>query len=203
MLRYLTNDYYVDAYSASHNLTGKETGVELKILLKDYLGTQKIDPNRLNISLLSPDGVRENGYKLTDAEIRGETSFELVTNVETVLYKRFDYSARVGDMQYLVITTVTDGVEKVYKFELGTPIRPTPTPAPTIYYEVLSKGSKGDSVVQLQEALIKGGYLEEGSADGAYGNMTVDAVKAAQKDMGLEEDGVASVDFQKKLFGDD
>ena len=202
VLRSLTNDYYMDTYGTTHSLKGTETGVEMKVLLKDYMGAVKIDPNRLNFALESADGVRETGYKLTDAEIQGKSEFELLTNVETVLYKRFDYSARVGDMKYLVVTAVTSAGEKVYKFELGTPVRPTPTPAPTVYYETLSKGSKGDNVVRLQQALIEKGYLAEGSADGAYGNMTVDAVKAAQKDMGLAEDGIATTDFQKKLYGE-
>ncbi|MBQ6595235.1 MAG: peptidoglycan-binding protein [Clostridia bacterium] len=56
--------------------------------------------------------------------------------------------------------------------------------------------------MRLQQALIEKGYLAEGPADGAYGSMTVAAVKAAQKDMGLEADGVSTSDFQKKLYGE-
>ena len=81
VLRYLTNDYYADAYGTTHSLKGTETGVELRLLLKDYTGTQKIDPNRLMIMLESPDGACETGYKLTNAEIQGKSDFTLSTNV--------------------------------------------------------------------------------------------------------------------------
>ena len=44
----------------------------------------------------------------------------------------------------------------------------------------LSYGSTGDEVKDIQNALIRLGYLPEGCDDGIYGNMTRDAVKAFQ-----------------------
>lgn len=69
---------------------------------------------------------------------------------------------------------------------------PTSTPAVTAApgSTLLKKGARGDDVRALQEKLIQLGYLT-GSADGVYGNNTVSAVKAFQKNMGLTADGEA------------
>ena len=67
-------------------------------------------------------------------------------------------------------------------------------------YTVLQKGSKGDAVVKLQLALREQGYYS-GKADGGYGPMMVQAVKAAQAAFGLEQTGIADVAFQQHLYG--
>ena len=59
----------------------------------------------------------------------------------------------------------------------------------------LKKGSKGEAVRKLQEALIQLGY-DVGTADGSYGTKTVSAVKAFQKDHGLTVDGIAGMNTQ-------
>ena len=56
-------------------------------------------------------------------------------------------------------------------------------------FEKLEKGSSGDSVKAIQESLIKLGYLS-GSADGKFGAMTEEAVKAYQSENGLEASGI-------------
>ena len=80
----------------------------------------------------------------------------------------------------------------------------TETPAPTDEtntetWPKLKKNSTGNSVAQVQEALIELGYLK-GTADGNYGDKTVAAVKAFQKANGLTADGVAGEETQKVLF---
>ena len=67
-------------------------------------------------------------------------------------------------------------------------------------YTVLQKGSKGDAVVKLQLALREQGYYS-GKADGGYGPLMVDAVKKAQADFGMEQNGIADVAFQQRLYG--
>ncbi|HHY81347.1 MAG TPA: N-acetylmuramoyl-L-alanine amidase, partial [Clostridiales bacterium] len=52
---------------------------------------------------------------------------------------------------------------------------------------VLRRGSKGDTVKELQEKLKKLGYYT-GEIDGSYGPLTEAAVKAFQKDQKLEQD---------------
>lgn len=73
---------------------------------------------------------------------------------------------------------------------------PTPTPVPPIditpnpEYKQLQMGDRGDLVRAMQEKLIEYGYLN-GEADGAFGNMTRQAVEAFQYRHGLSVDGIA------------
>ncbi len=62
------------------------------------------------------------------------------------------------------------------------------------------KGSSGDSVEKLQQALKIKGYFS-GTVDGKYGDMTVSAVKAYQRAMGLSQTGKADYATIMKLFG--
>ena len=98
---------------------------------------------------------------------------------------------------------------------LNTPtpyVTPTPTPAPTqeptlapaaatatprLY--LLTKGSTGTSVRNLQARLIELGYLT-GEADGIYGKATETAVREFQLRNGLKVDGKAGLETQEKLF---
>lgn len=98
---------------------------------------------------------------------------------------------------------------------LNTPtpyVTPTPTPAPTqeptlapavatatprLY--LLTKGSTGTSVRNLQARLIELGYLT-GAADGIYGKATETAVREFQLRNGLKVDGKAGLETQEKLF---
>ena len=52
----------------------------------------------------------------------------------------------------------------------------------------------------MQEALIALNYLEDGGADGDYGNGTVAAVKEFQKDNGLSADGQAGQQTLSTLY---
>ena len=62
------------------------------------------------------------------------------------------------------------------------------------------KGSSGDSVEKLQQALkIKGYYT--GAVDGLYGSGTEGAVKAYQKAVGISQTGKADYATIMKLFG--
>ena len=84
-------------------------------------------------------------------------------------------------------------------------VKITPAPVPTITpntkaYHNLGIGAKGKEVRKLQEKLIEMGYLPEGSADGAYGRQTYNAVKKFQYYNGLTADGVAGRRTQTNLF---
>lgn len=72
---------------------------------------------------------------------------------------------------------------------------PTPGPVPTIKanpkYETLRYQDRGNDVKKLQKRLIELGYMPAGSADGAYGYQTYNAVRDFQKANGLDNDGVA------------
>lgn len=83
----------------------------------------------------------------------------------------------------------------------STPI-PTaePTPAPTAKAaRTLKKGSTGEDVKKLQQALIDLGYLSD-TADGTFGAKTQDAVTLFQSVNGLDADGLAGAKTQALLF---
>lgn len=65
----------------------------------------------------------------------------------------------------------------------------------------LRRGSKGEEVRELQELLKEQGYLKSG-VDGSYGGGTETAVKNFQRDQGLNPDGVAWPQTQKRLRHD-
>ena len=200
VLRYLTPEYYQEHYSTVYALKGNEAGVEFELLLNDYMGDAEINAgNLLPTALETADGTVIQGYVLTATEISVST-LTVETNVPVNGYKRFDYSEDAGDIAYLTIT-VPDGSGGTvkYMFEVGDPIRPTPTPAPTTSYSTLQSGSTGSSVMRLQERLIELGYLDD-TADGNFGSNTEAAVRAAQADFGMEETGVADHDFQVQLY---
>jgi hypothetical protein len=67
----------------------------------------------------------------------------------------------------------------------------TSTPAPEEDSSVLKYGSKGEAVKKLQGQLIELGYIALGGDDGAFGDVTIMAVKAFQKENGLDNDGIA------------
>ncbi|MHB1392380.1 MAG: cell wall hydrolase [Clostridia bacterium] len=67
------------------------------------------------------------------------------------------------------------------------------------YYGLLQFGSRGTSVVKLQQTLKTKGYLA-GSTDGIYGKMTENAVIKFQQANRLRIDGIAGRETQSKLF---
>lgn len=204
--RHLTNDYYNTTYGSTHRLNGSEAGVEFELVANNYTGSVALDPNKL-LKITGVEDAEGNvslGYLFTDKEISGADDFTVTTNIPTLIYKRYNHSA--AEIKYLTVTTYVDGAIHLYKFELGAPVaETTATPAPTtapepVVYVEMKLGSSGEDVVRLQNRLIELGYLAEGSADGAYGNMTYNAVLKAQKDMGMTEDGISTPEFQEKLF---
>ena len=64
----------------------------------------------------------------------------------------------------------------------------------------LKKGSKGDTVKELQTLLQKLSYYN-GKIDGDYGDITVQAVKAYQKKNNLLQDGIFGPITCKKING--
>lgn len=72
----------------------------------------------------------------------------------------------------------------------------------SVNLKVLKKGAKGEQVKAAQRLLLASGYeLPKYKDDGSYGNETIAAVKAFQKDKGLAADGVTGKDTWAKLLG--
>ena len=76
---------------------------------------------------------------------------------------------------------------------------PEITPNTKAYHNI-TMGTKGKEVKRIQEKLIDLGYLPEGSADGAYGRKTYNAIKKFQYYNGLTADGIAGRKTQTYLF---
>jgi len=66
---------------------------------------------------------------------------------------------------------------------------------------ILSRGSKGDGVVALQQKLTELGY-DIGKADGDFGGRTETALKQYQEAHGLEQTGKLDADTHLALFGE-
>ena len=73
-------------------------------------------------------------------------------------------------------------------------------PAYALKASTLRRGSKGENVRLLQQALIGTGYLA-GKADGKFGPMTEDAVIRFQKANNLTADGLAGTKTLSLLLG--
>ena len=68
-------------------------------------------------------------------------------------------------------------------------------------WPMLRKGSKGESVKELQEVLERKGYsVGACGIDGKFGKDTLAAVKAFQKDHGLKTDGIVGPVTRKELM---
>jgi Putative peptidoglycan-binding domain-containing protein len=69
-------------------------------------------------------------------------------------------------------------------------------------YEELTRGSKGEAVIVLQNRLNELGY-SVGTADGDFGKKTEAAIKNVQEDNQQAQTGIATSEFQTVLFSND
>ncbi|MEG1677025.1 MAG: peptidoglycan-binding protein [Clostridia bacterium] len=85
--------------------------------------------------------------------------------------------------------------------DIATPApKATATPNPDAQkYTELKKGSAGNEVIALQQALIELGYLKD-KPDGKLGTQTEAALKAMQKRNGLKQTGIADQALQFLLY---
>lgn len=112
-------------------------------------------------------------------------------------WARVEYGSSKGWVrtEYIVLKTI--GKIKV---------TPTPSPVPTLSpeenaggYNILRKGSTGQDVQSLQEALIELGFLT-GKADGIFGDSTEKAVIAFQKKNSYPDTGLVDANLQAFLY---
>ncbi|MBQ9197944.1 MAG: D-alanyl-D-alanine carboxypeptidase family protein [Clostridia bacterium] len=75
------------------------------------------------------------------------------------------------------------------------------TPPPTATPGPLSSGASGERVTQLQQRLKELGFYQ-GSVDGQFGSGTKSAVRAFQKQHGLDDDGIAGAKTLAVLYSD-
>lgn len=96
-----------------------------------------------------------------------------------------------------VATLPSNTIAVVTSKPTNTPGPATPTPTPSS----LQKGMEGAEVRKMQQRLKDLGYLN-GSADGDFGDATLEAVKTFQRANGLSVDGKAGKNTLNKLYSD-
>ena len=72
-------------------------------------------------------------------------------------------------------------------------------PIPAVERSLLTIGSQGETVIELQAVLMLMGYYT-GEVDGNYSENTAEAVKKFQQQAGLNPDGIAGDDTWNRLF---
>ena len=210
--RVMDTQYYADNYSADYMLKGNESGCELEVTLGACDGLEKVlMQNAITVVLQNAAGEIVPGYQFTTAEIGGETDSTVVPGNTAVIYKRYD-AGMVSDLAYLTVSYYQGGSRKTVFFSLEQPDMPEATVAPEAdasaaepevtaepaQSESYTIGDSGEAVSQIQSKLIALKYLT-GSPDGKFGKWTAEAVKAAQKDFGLEPTGIADAAFLEIL----
>lgn len=78
---------------------------------------------------------------------------------------------------------------------------PVTQPTKASFTHNLKVGEKSEEVTMLQKLLAAAGYLSADNATGLYGKMTVAAVKAFQKDKGINDDGTVVGPKTQAAFG--
>lgn len=97
----------------------------------------------------------------------------------------------------LIPATPTPGAGVTPSPAQAVTLSPQPTATPA---RVLKKGMTGESVRQMQEALISLGYLDD-AADGSFGQKTYDALVMFQAVNSLSADGIAGQQTLGTLYG--
>lgn len=165
------------------------------------------------------EAIREGGYTL----LQDGDSGEAVTRLQTRLVE-LGYANGTPNGRYAAATVsavklfqravgleetgvATAAVQAMLYAEDAPAYAAAPTQAVTgdRYYPynlsmtALSEGDSGELVLYLQTRLAELGYFT-GEPDGQYGPATADAVRAVQRNMGLEQTGAASPSFQEHVY---
>ena len=115
---------------------------------------------------------------------------KLLDKLDKIGFKGFIYKAEIEKKE--------DKKEEVKEDKVETPIVKGDDNLKLEYKGLVKKGSRGDNVKELQEALNKLGY-NVGKADGIAGNKTITQIKQLQKDNGLVVDGMAGQATYNKI----
>lgn len=221
-------EQYGKMYKLTGNEAGVQ--VDIKLNSVEGADVAFIPQNALVITLESADGTVEGGFQLIDSEIEGKHGVAVNPGESMTFYKRFTwnetspmeymviqyYCGGVAEKIYFqlaedAVTTdllksqeelAADAAAEALKNDgEGTTAAVAPQMTANPNYVTLGDGkaNKEKHVKATQSRLIELGYLE-GKADGDYGAKTTEAVKAAEKAMGLEQDGMADPMFLTILF---
>ena len=154
-----------------------------KVFFRIYANTDSAYHCQLNKGTkVTVTGTKGDFYKVTYNKNTGYIMKKFVTvsaEANKALNGSSSSSSKASSSKYANITTIS---------KLGNPP------------DYTQKGSSGDSVEKLQQALKIKGYYKD-TVDGKFGNATESAVKAYQKAVGISQTGKADYATIKKLFG--
>ncbi len=157
-----------------------------KVFFRLNASTNSVYYSQLNKGTkVTVTGVKGDFYKVTYNKNTGYIMKKYVT-VSSEAYKALNGSSSSSSSSSSASSSKYANITSISK--LGN--------AP----DYTQKGSSGDSVEKLQQALKIKGYYKS-TVDGKYGDQTVAAVKAYQKAMGLSQTGKADYATIMKLFG--
>ena len=139
-------------------------------------------------------GSRHSKGDAADIVVKGHSPREVAQYAESIGIKGIGLYETAKDGYFVHIDTRNNksfwyGQAQVAKTTFGSNSNSSTKTSTAKNY--LSIGDSGNQVKNLQQSLIKLGYLSSGEDDGVYGNNTANAVKAFQKKQNLVADGYA------------
>lgn len=206
------------AYSAGTDLIKNYTAADYRTKFNETYAVNAtyaqsmLDADKTTLAGLLPQEPAENdaAFINTLTDMQGIIATTLLSDAQAAKEGAADARKEASDQEWQIINNSVAKLLSATSISelstIGTQIaaaQPTATPAPTdppTTYVTLQKGMKNSTAVQtLQARLIELGYLND-KADGAFGNNTLEAVKAFQKAAGLTVDGVATAEVQTALY---
>ena len=189
--------------SSKSGSTGNQISTQVEVDLNTYSSLQSM----LNLSINSGDNeivsVEKNDQSFTLTFSRYGHGIGLSQRGAQWMAKQYDKSyEEILDFYY----PGTKQTKLTLKETVGgsSAVEPAPTRVPTETedgYTTLQEGDSGQAVKELQIRLKELGYFT-GATLGNYRTLTMSAVKAYQKAMGLTEDGIATPKLQKMIFAE-
>ena len=206
------------AYSTGTDLIKNYTSADYRAKFNETYGVNAtyaqsmLDADRTTLTGLLPQEPAENdaAFISTLTDMQGVIATTLLSDAQAAKEGAADARKEASEQEWQIINNSVAKLLSATSISelssIGTQIaaaQPTATPAPSdppTTYVTLQKGMKNSTAVQtLQARLIELGYLND-KADGAFGNNTLEAVKAFQKAAGLTVDGVATAEVQTALY---
>lgn len=133
-----------------------------------------------------PGEVRTVTYDVVEATVGRALSLNVTVEQPFVVV---GYNGLPGTVTSVEDTRAVDTGEILYAVDT-VPVRAVTGTVP--FWRPLGPGDDGDDVAQLQRALVDLGYLS-GQADGRFGFSTAEAVRAWQRDLGMEPTGTVQL----------
>ena len=218
---YLTREYWFQVSKGS--LTGYVQANFIDIMtVEESQAWLAANPGQ-NVNAVTPTPAPTSGYVIPSRILRKDDTGDDVKSVQARLIQ-LGYAPGTADGKYgdKTVTAIAafqrkNGLKDDGKCGPATTAAlfsdsavradgaavPTPSPTPVAGYVIptrtLRKDDTGDDVKSVQKRLIELGY-KPGSADGKYGEKTVEAVTAFQKKNGLTQDGKCGDQTTAALF---